>query len=186
MRRLYSRALRAPTRRRRPSSHPAHAPSHPSRHGCGDHHLAQQGGNRTYGRSPATLPVSDLHLAPLTIPDSVLSTSGVTISRLTCHASLTCVADFLIYLFDRDKSLATIKSYRSAIASIHRGFPDGSTVSTLVHLSRLLRAFFLENPPTCTLVPSWSLPAVLRALAKPPFEPLAQASFTIFRLRRFS
>ena len=41
----------------------------------------------------------------------------------------------------------------------------------------LLHAFFLEKPPSRTLVPSWSLPAVLRALAKPPFEPLAQASF---------
>ena len=44
-------------------------------------------------------------------------------------------------------------------------------------MSRLLRAFFLEVPPVRSLVPSWSLPAVLRALARPPFEPLAQASF---------
>ena len=43
---LYSRALRAPTQRRRPSSHPAHAPSHPSRHSSGDYRLAQQGGNK--------------------------------------------------------------------------------------------------------------------------------------------
>ena len=40
------RAFRAPTRRRRPSSHPAHAPSLSSRHGSGDYRLAQQGGNR--------------------------------------------------------------------------------------------------------------------------------------------
>ena len=84
---------------------------------------------------------------------------------------------FSFSLFVRDKSLATFMSYRSAIASIHRGFPDGSTVSTSVHLSRLFRAFFLEEPPTCTLVPFWSLPAILKALAKPSFEPLAQASF---------
>ena len=37
--------------------------------------------------------------------------------------------------------------------------------------------FLLENPPTGTLVTSSSLPAVLRALAKLPFEPLTQASF---------
>ena len=49
------------------------------------------------------------------------------------HASLTCVADFLISLCDRNKSVATIRLYRSAIASIHRGFADGSTVSTSVH-----------------------------------------------------
>ena len=35
----------------------------------------------------------------------------------------------------------------------------------------------MSRPPKRTLVPSWSLPAVLRALVKPPFEPMAQASF---------
>ena len=93
------------------------------------------------------------------------------------------VADFLISLFDENKALATILSYRSAIASIHRGFPDGSTVTSSVHLSRLLRAFFLERPPTRTLVPSWSLPTILRALAKPPFESLAQASFHLLSIK---
>ena len=93
------------------------------------------------------------------------------------HTSLACIADFLISLYDKKKSPATIRGYRSSIASIHRGFPDGSLASTSIHLSRLLHAFFLENPPVRTLVLSWSLLAVLRALAKPPFEPLAQASF---------
>ena len=87
------------------------------------------------------------------------------------------MADFLVYLFDENKALATIASYRTAIGAIHSGFSDGSSVSSSVHLSRLLRSFFLSRPPKRTLVPSWSLPAVLRALAKPPFEPMAQASF---------
>ena len=93
------------------------------------------------------------------------------------HAPLKCVADFLLSLFDQGKSLNTIMSYRSAIASVHRGFSDGSTVSSSKHLSRLIRAFFLEKPPSHSLIPSWSLPAVLRALAQPPFEPLSQATF---------
>ena len=87
------------------------------------------------------------------------------------------MADFLIHLFDDKKALSTIASHRTAIGTMHSGFPDGSSVSSSVHLSRLLRSFFLSRPPARTLVPPWSLHAVLRALAKPPFEPLAQASF---------
>ena len=93
------------------------------------------------------------------------------------HAPLRAVADFLIHLFDDKKALSTIVSHRTAISTMHSGFPDGSSVSSSVHLSRLLRSFFLSRPPERTLVPPWSLHAVLRALAKPPFEPLAQASF---------
>ena len=48
-----SRALGAPTRRRRP-----HASSRSSRHDSGDYRPTKQGGNRAYGRSPATLPVA--------------------------------------------------------------------------------------------------------------------------------
>ena len=93
------------------------------------------------------------------------------------HAPLRAVADFLIHLFDDKKALSTIASHRTAINTMHSGFPDGSSVSSSVHLSRILRFFFLSRPPERTLVPPWSLHAVLRALAKPPFEPLAQASF---------
>ena len=93
------------------------------------------------------------------------------------HAPLRAVADFLIHLFDDKKALSTIASHRTAISTMHSGFPDGSSVSSSVHLSRLTRSFFLSRPPERTLVPPWSLHAVLRALAKPPFEPLAQASF---------
>ena len=53
-----SRALGAPTRRRRPHAHPAHASSRSSRHDSGDYRPTKQGGNRAYGRSPATLPVA--------------------------------------------------------------------------------------------------------------------------------
>ena len=91
-------------------------------------------------------------------------------------ASLGCVADFLISLFDRNLALATIRGYRSAIASSHRGFQDGSTVTNSLYISRLLKAFFLKRPPCRSLVPSWSLPTVLRCLAEAPFEPLHKAS----------
>ncbi|XP_041477327.1 uncharacterized protein LOC121425366 [Lytechinus variegatus] len=91
-------------------------------------------------------------------------------------ASLASIADFFVHLFDIGRSLSTIRGFRSAIAAFHSGFPDGSNVSNSSLLSRLMRAFFLKRPPKKSLAPSWSLPAVLNALAKPPFEPLAKSS----------
>ena len=43
-------------------------------------------------------------------------------------------------------------------------------------LSKLLRSFFLQRPANPKLAPPWSLPKVLEALAKPPFEAIAKAS----------
>ncbi|XP_063955551.1 uncharacterized protein LOC135154172 [Lytechinus pictus] len=92
------------------------------------------------------------------------------------NASLAAIADFFVHLFDIGRSLSTIRGFRSAIAAFHSGFPDGSNVSNSSLLSRLMRAFFLKRPPKKRLTPSWSLPAVLNTLAKPPFEPLAKSS----------
>ena len=36
--------------------------------------------------------------------------------------------------------------------------------------------FFLRSPPVESLLPAWSLPAVLRALSFVPFEPMHKAS----------
>ena len=79
-------------------------------------------------------------------------------------------------MFDKNSSVSTIRGYRSAIASFHAGFPDGSTVSNSTFLTRLLKSFFLKRPPSRSLIPSWSLPSVLRSLTSSPFEPLHQAS----------
>ena len=91
-------------------------------------------------------------------------------------APLGSVADFLITLFDKGRAISTIRGYRSAIAAIHSGFEDGSKVSSSPYLTKLLRAFFLKRPPVKKLVPAWSLPRVLEALAKPPYEPMAKSS----------
>ena len=91
-------------------------------------------------------------------------------------APLRDVADFLISLFDKGLTVSTIRGYRSAIAVVHAGFADGASVSTAPSLTGLVRAFFLERPPTRRLLPSWSLPRVLETLARAPFEPLAEAS----------
>ena len=91
-------------------------------------------------------------------------------------ASLGLVADFLIFLFDKGLAISTIRGYRSAIASCHRGFQDGSSISESSILSNLCKSFFLKRPPEKTLLPAWSLPVVLRALAEAPFEPLHKVS----------
>lgn len=88
-------------------------------------------------------------------------------------ASISRIADFLIAIFDKGRSISTIRGYRSAIAAVHT---DGVSVSNSQTLGKLIRALFLQRPPTRKLLPSWSLPKVLEALAKPPFEPLAEAS----------
>ena len=91
-------------------------------------------------------------------------------------ASLGQVADFLIFLFDKGLAISTIRGYRSAIASCHRGFQDGSSISESSILTNLCKSFFLKRPPEKTLLHAWSLPVVLRALAEAPFEPLHKVS----------
>ena len=72
--------------------------------------------------------------------------------------------------------MADFLVYRSAIASCHTGFVDGSLVTNSPILSRLFRVFFLKRLSVRTLLPAGSLPAVLRALALEPFEPFHKAS----------
>ena len=98
-------------------------------------------------------------------------------------ASLGVVADFLISRFDKGLALVTLRSYRSAIASCHRGFSDSSSVMNSQFLTRLMRSFFLKRPPSKTLLPSWNLPAVLKVLASAPFEPLHKASLRLLTLK---
>ena len=54
------------------------------------------------------------------------------------------IADFLVALFDKGRSISTIRGYRSAIDAIHSGFPDGSCMSSSPTLGSLLRAFFFS------------------------------------------
>ena len=71
--------------------------------------------------------------------------------------------------------MSTIRNYRSAVASIHRGFPDGSSVGDNTSLRQILRGMFNQRPPVRRLAPSWSLNDVLHVLAQPPFEPIHNA-----------
>ena len=88
-------------------------------------------------------------------------------------ASVSRIADFLIAIFDKGRAISTIRGYRSAIAAVHA---DGASITESPTLGKLLRALFNKRPPARKLLPSWSLPKVLDALAQAPFEPLAEAS----------
>ena len=70
---------------------------------------------------------------------------------------------------------STFAGYRLAIAAIHQGFPDGSTVSSNTDLSTLLKGIFVMAARPRTLRETWDLPTVLKYLAGPPFEPLHAA-----------
>ena len=93
------------------------------------------------------------------------------------------VADFLLHLFNEGRQLASIKGYRSAIAAVHTGFTDGSSVSVSADLMKLVRGLFLRRPTVRTLTPSWNIQVVLEKLAKEPFEPLHRASLKHLTLK---
>ncbi|XP_071501562.1 uncharacterized protein [Diadema antillarum] len=100
-------------------------------------------------------------------------------------ASLGEIADFLIYLYDKKLSISTIKGYRSAIGVIHNGFPNGESVSSSIMLMRLMKSFFLNKPNRKMLSPTWSLPKVLQALARPPYEPMQEATLKELTIKTF-
>ena len=111
--------------------------------------------------------------------DSRLSKFGewCTESKITpSTSSVAEVASFLKLVFDEGKQVSTIKNYRSAIAAIHEGFPDGSTLGNNSFIAQLLRGMANDRPRVRSLAPTWSISAVLAALATAPYEPLHKAS----------
>lgn len=91
------------------------------------------------------------------------------------EASVDDVCSFLVSLFEEGKQVSTVRNYRSAVASVHRGFPDGSVIGTNPFISHLLKGMFNERPPVRKLAPSWSINDVLQCLSKPPYEPMQNA-----------
>ena len=105
----------------------------------------------------------------------------LTIYRNWCSArsvsphsiSVSDLAEFFIYLHDvRNCKATTIAGYRSAIASVHKGWHN-STVSNNVSLLNLIKGMFNSNRSVKTLLPNWDLPPVLMSLCDTPFEPLS-------------
>ena len=92
------------------------------------------------------------------------------------EASLETVSDFFLTLFNEGKQVSTIRNYRSAIASIHSGFSDGSTLGSNEAISQLLKGMFNRRPPRKPLIPAWSINDVLTSLASSPYEPIQNAT----------
>ena len=88
------------------------------------------------------------------------------------EAPVESIADFFVSLFNEGKQVSTIRNYRSAIASIHKGFADGSSISSNSTLTHLLKGMFNKRPPRKCLAPSWSINDVLTTLSLPPYEPM--------------
>jgi len=99
------------------------------------------------------------------------------------RASTIQVGEFLTEKFDEGLQSATVRNYKSAILSVHRGFSDGSTLNDGDHLSKLLDGMFNERPPPRTVVPTWELEVVLNYLKGPPFEPLRRATLKHLTLK---
>jgi len=91
-------------------------------------------------------------------------------------ASVGDVADFFTEVFKDGGSVNSVRSCRSAVKAIHKGFPGGYTVSSSPLLQDLIKGMFHIRPPQRSLVPRWDLPRALQLLAKPPFEPMNRAS----------
>ena len=70
---------------------------------------------------------------------------------------------------------STIAGYKSAIAAIHKGFPDGTTVSSNTDMSTLIKGLFVVSAKPRKLNETCDIPTVLKYLAGPPFEPMNTA-----------
>ena len=92
--------------------------------------------------------------------------------------SVTNLADFFDFLFYEKKlSSSCILGYRSAISPLVQAHL-GARIRDVPRLQALLRHYVLARPRVAGLrkPPDWDLLEVLRALRRPPFEPMANIS----------
>jgi len=93
------------------------------------------------------------------------------------HASIAEIADFLESLFSRGLQTSTIKGYKSAVSSVHKGLPDGTKLNDdpnrSIHF--LIEGMNNKRPPVRKIMPEWDLGTVLKHLNGSPYEPLQSA-----------
>ena len=81
-----------------------------------------------------------------------------------------------MYLYtDKNLNPRTIYGYRSAISGTLKSL-GRDDIPESGEISSMMRSFGLERPPKRKLLPNWNLSIVLKALLKPPFEPIATCS----------
>jgi integrase len=92
------------------------------------------------------------------------------------EAPVTLVADFLEHLFtSKGLEVSTVKGYRAAIAKVLKHVHNVNISQDFV-IQSLISNFELERPVNVKEFPKWDLTLVLKALTKPPYEPLASAT----------
>ncbi|XP_072037404.1 uncharacterized protein [Amphiura filiformis] len=99
------------------------------------------------------------------------------------RATQSQIADFLTEVFDSGLQVATVSNYKSAIAAIHRGFEDGSTLYKNDYIRLLLNGMYNSRPPKRRIVPAWNLSKVLELLKGAPYEPMKSATLREITLK---
>ena len=92
------------------------------------------------------------------------------------RASSSEVADFLTDGFVSRLESGSVRIYKSAILSIHRGFADGSSLAMMVPLDSSSPECLTSRPPSRPQIPHWDLILVLDFLSRQTFEPLRDAT----------
>ncbi|KAL0162259.1 hypothetical protein M9458_041655, partial [Cirrhinus mrigala] len=105
-----------------------------------------------------------------------LYTSWCGVRRLDpVHCPVGTVLEFLQAWFATGLTYSTLKVYVAAIAAFQSPL-GGQSVGKHPLVTRFLRGALRLRPPVRSPVPTWDLAVVLKALCKPPFEPLEEVS----------
>ncbi|XP_061471530.1 E3 ubiquitin-protein ligase SMURF2 isoform X1 [Rhineura floridana] len=77
----------------------------------------------------------------------------------------------------------TLRRHASTLSSILSVSSPGDHISSHPFIKRFLRGVALRSPAVVHRFPSWSLPKVLQALQRPPFEPIRTVSLRILSFK---
>ena len=97
--------------------------------------------------------------------------------------SLSTLLLYLRYLFDLNLALSTVRVYLAAIISFQPKESPSSRLFSHPTVKAFLKGLAHMRPPTKPPVPQWSLQLVLRALTRPPFEPMATCDVRLLTLK---
>ena len=95
------------------------------------------------------------------------------------------ISEFLLHLFeDRQLCPATVTGYRTVLAQTFKFFPNMKfSIIENDCISALIQNFRITCPAARFKTPSWDLALVLRALSKPPFEPIISLPFDLLTFK---
>ncbi len=99
-------------------------------------------------------------------------------------SDVSVVLSFLQEMLDKQRSSSTIKVYAAAIAAFHAPITRRS-VGRDSAVIKFLRGARRMNPPHPRTVHPCNLPALLRDLKGPPFEPLQPTSLRALSLKKY-